>query len=212
MVGLFATRAVNPTGLPADGLVYGGGFTQLGRQAIAAGAVGLYSFVVTLVIGYLITVTIGFRVRPESEAGGLDLNEHAETGYELGLGTGSGRGEDTPALLELSWLRSAHVQAYLRSSTPSVAGEWHLRRRPAVIERLSKVINRRLCRPGEHLVSEDQSQRQTPPPPPVRPGEPVRRPVPAGRQLALHEHWNANYTAALEADLAWRVQREANQA
>jgi Amt family ammonium transporter len=95
MVGLFATRAVNSTGLPADGLVYGGGFTQLGRRAIAVGAVGLYPFVVTLVIGYLITVTIGFRVRPESEAGGLDLNEHAETGYELGLGTGSGRGEDT---------------------------------------------------------------------------------------------------------------------
>jgi hypothetical protein len=95
MVGLFATRAVNSTGLPADGLVYGGGFTQLGRRAIAVGAVGLYPFVVTLVIGYLITVTIGFRARPESEAGGLDLSEHAETGYELGLGTGSGRGEDT---------------------------------------------------------------------------------------------------------------------
>jgi hypothetical protein len=107
-----------------------------------------------------------------------------------------------PALLELSWLRSAHAQAYLRSSAPSVAGEWHLRWRPAVIERLSKVIDRHLCRPGEHLVTEDQSQRQTPPPPPVRPGEPVRRPVPAGRQLALPEHWNANYTAAVEADQA----------
>jgi hypothetical protein len=118
-----------------------------------------------------------------------------------------------PALVELSWLRSAHVQAYLRSSAPSVAGEWHLRWRPAVIERLSKVIDRHLCRPGEHLVSEDQSQRQTPPPPsPVRPGEAVRRPVPAGRQLALPEHWNANYTAAVDADLAWRVQRETNQA
>jgi Amt family ammonium transporter len=43
-------------------------------------------------------VTIGFRARPESEAGGLDLSEHAETGYELGLGTGSGRGEDTGPL------------------------------------------------------------------------------------------------------------------
>jgi hypothetical protein len=32
-----------------------------------------------------------------------------------------------------------------------------------------------------------------------------------GRQLALPEHWNANYAAAVEADLAWRVQREANQ-
>jgi hypothetical protein len=101
---------------------------------------------------------------------------------------------------------------YLRSSAPTVAGEWHLRWRPAVVERLSKVIDRHLCRPGEHLVPEDQSQRQTPPPPPVRPGEAVRRPVPAGRQLALPEHWHANYAAAVEADLAWRSQREANQA
>jgi hypothetical protein len=90
------------------------GFTQLARQAIAAGAVGLYSFVVTLVIGYLITVTIGFRVRPESEAGGLDLNEHAETGYELGSATGSGRDEDTGPLPPVAELTDAQVRALER--------------------------------------------------------------------------------------------------
>jgi hypothetical protein len=30
--------------------------------------------------------------------------------------------------------------------------------------------------------------------------------------VALREHWNVNYTAAVDADLAWRSQREANQA
>jgi hypothetical protein len=39
-----------------------------------------------------------------------------------------------PALVELSWLRSAHVQAYLRSSAPSVEGEWH----PALAPRRSR--------------------------------------------------------------------------
>lgn len=32
-----------------------------------------------------------------------------------------------PAVVELSWLCSAHVQAYLPPSPPSVAGEWHQR-------------------------------------------------------------------------------------
>jgi len=83
LVGVFASRAVNP-GLPVDGLAYGGDTTQLVRQALAAGAVGLYAFVATLVLGYLVRFTIGFRVAASAEVGGLDLEEHAETGYELG--------------------------------------------------------------------------------------------------------------------------------
>jgi hypothetical protein len=112
IVGLVATRTLNPAGLELDGLIYGGGFTQLGRQTIAAGAVGVYSFVVTLLIGYLITVTIGFRVRPDHEAGGLDLNEHAETGYQLGIG--SGRGEDAGPLPPVAELTDAQVRAVER--------------------------------------------------------------------------------------------------
>jgi hypothetical protein len=46
---------------------------------------------------------------------------------------------------------------------------------------------------------------------PARPGPSGGR-SPAGRRLALREHWNVNYTAAVDADLAWRSQREANQA
>jgi Amt family ammonium transporter len=83
LVGVFASPLVNPEYAGEVGLLYGGDATQLRRQAIAAGAVGLYSFVVTLVLGYLIRFTIGFRVRRESEIHGVDEIEHAETGYQL---------------------------------------------------------------------------------------------------------------------------------
>ena len=109
-----------------------------------------------------------------------------------------------PALVELSWLRSAHVQAYLPSSPPSVAGEWHQRWRPGVVERLHVVIDRIACGPGFHLVPE--GDRGAPPPFPLAPG--ARVPLPPGRQLALSQHWQVNYERAVEQDLAWRRQRQ----
>lgn len=108
-----------------------------------------------------------------------------------------------PAVIELSWLRSAHVQAYTPTSAPHVAGEWHQRWRPGVVARLAQVIDRRLCRPGEHLVPQGESQGRQPVPP--RPGE---RLIPPSQQLAEGQHWRENYFAAVEADLRWRTQRE----
>jgi Amt family ammonium transporter len=55
----------------------------LGKQAIAVGAVLAYSFVVTLVIGKLIDLTIGFRVSEEEEVTGIDSAQHLETGYDF---------------------------------------------------------------------------------------------------------------------------------
>src|SRR5436309_7914729 len=52
MVGLFCTTAVNS--LSADGLFYGGGFTQLGKQAVAALAVMVYSFVIAAILALII--------------------------------------------------------------------------------------------------------------------------------------------------------------
>jgi Amt family ammonium transporter len=80
-VGLFATRAVNPQG--ADGLFYGGGYTQLGYQAIAVVAVAAYSFVVTFGLGAFLDRLLGNRVSPRSETIGLDLAEHGEAAYQL---------------------------------------------------------------------------------------------------------------------------------
>ncbi len=89
LIGFFATTQVNSAG--ADGLFYGGGFTQLGKQAIAAGAVLGYSFVITLILGFLIKVTIGFRVSKEDEVAGVDEALHAEGAYDFG-GLGGGHG------------------------------------------------------------------------------------------------------------------------
>ena len=87
-IGLFQTTYVNDTGV--SGLFYGGGASQLGKQAIGAFAVLAFSFVVTLIIGYLIKVTMGWRVSDEEEVTGIDEAEHAESAYEFsGLRSGS---------------------------------------------------------------------------------------------------------------------------
>lgn len=88
LVGLFASAAA-PAGI--DGLFYGGGLDQLWRQAVGAFAVFGYSFVVSLVLGWLIKVTIGFRISEADELAGIDEVEHAETGYHFDDGHGSGQ-------------------------------------------------------------------------------------------------------------------------
>ena len=86
-IGLFGASAVNSVGI--DGLFYGGGSALLGKQAIGVAVVALYSFIATLIIGFAIEKTIGFRVKRDVEVAGIDLNEHAETAYEM---TNSSRG------------------------------------------------------------------------------------------------------------------------
>ena len=81
-IGFFGSSKVNSLGL--DGLFYGGGMTLLGKQALGVGLVMAYSFVMTLIIGFLIEKTIGFRVKSEKELAGVDLTEHAESAYEMG--------------------------------------------------------------------------------------------------------------------------------
>jgi Amt family ammonium transporter len=66
------------------GLFYGGGFAQLGVQALGPVAVGLYSFTVAWILGKIIDKTMGFRVSAEDEVTGVDVTQHAETAYEFG--------------------------------------------------------------------------------------------------------------------------------
>jgi ammonium transporter, Amt family len=101
-VGLFASAA---TTAGVDGLFYGGGFDQLWRQAVGAFAVLFYSFVVTLVIGFLIAKTMGFRLSEEDEVEGIDSVEHAESAYDFATSGGGGRS------LTGSHLTSAKAQA-----------------------------------------------------------------------------------------------------
>jgi Amt family ammonium transporter len=86
-IGFFGSSAVNSIGL--DGLFFGGGTALLGKQALGVAMVASYSFLATLIIGFAIEKTIGFRVTKESELEGVDFNEHAESAYEM---SGSTRG------------------------------------------------------------------------------------------------------------------------
>ncbi|WP_406282225.1 ammonium transporter [Embleya sp. NBC_00896] len=103
--GLLATGHIQSD---AEGLFYGGGFDQLGKQLIGVGAVLAYSFVVTFILGTVIHKTIGFRVSEDDEVAGIDQVEHAETGYDFatlggstrasaGIGTSTGAGATAPA-------------------------------------------------------------------------------------------------------------------
>jgi len=78
-IGFLATKAVTDV----DGLFYGGGGDQLGRQLVACGATFAFSFVATYLIAWVLEKTIGFRVDEEHELSGLDLIVHAETAYDL---------------------------------------------------------------------------------------------------------------------------------
>jgi Amt family ammonium transporter len=78
LIGLLATDVM--TG-DAQGLFYGGGFGQLGKQALGAVVVGTYAFVVSYVLGKIIDRLMGFRITPEDETTGVDFTQHAETAY-----------------------------------------------------------------------------------------------------------------------------------
>jgi ammonium transporter, Amt family len=91
-IGLFATLQVNGAieeVLGADeGLFYGGGLTQLGRQFAGSAIVSVYSFAIAAVLALAIKFTIGLRATPEAEVEGIDVSEHAESGYDLSPTTG----------------------------------------------------------------------------------------------------------------------------
>jgi Amt family ammonium transporter len=63
------------------GLFYGGGFHQLGVQALGLASVGAFTFTVSFVVLFLMKVTVGIRAEPEVEAAGLDVSEHGMWGY-----------------------------------------------------------------------------------------------------------------------------------
>jgi Amt family ammonium transporter len=93
IIGLLATHTVTGTvaygdpKLGVDGLLYGGGLSQLGKQAVAAFSVLAYSFILTFIIGWIINKTMGFRVDEETEVEGIDTGVHAESAYDFVSGS-----------------------------------------------------------------------------------------------------------------------------
>jgi Amt family ammonium transporter len=87
-IGFFGAKlgAVNTASVA--GLFNGGGWTLLGHQAIGAFSVLAYSFTITLIVGFILEKTIGFRVSKDVEQQGVDINEHGETAYDYTSGAG----------------------------------------------------------------------------------------------------------------------------
>ncbi|HLS39751.1 MAG TPA: ammonium transporter [Ornithinicoccus sp.] len=106
VAGLVGTLGIGFLAVPAEGstaggLFYGGGADQLVAQVAATVVTLVYTGVLTLVIAVAIARTIGFRVRPEDEAVGVDLTEHKEVAYVFvdgDLPSPNGAGAGTPEL------------------------------------------------------------------------------------------------------------------
>ena len=73
--GVFAT-------VGAEGLIAGNA-KQVWIQVVDAFACGTYSFIVTLIIAYIIKAVIGIRITAEEETEGTDLNQHGEKAYNF---------------------------------------------------------------------------------------------------------------------------------
>ncbi|WP_301148437.1 ammonium transporter [Mycobacterium simiae] len=82
LIGLLAT-AVMTAG--PQGLLYGGGLAQLGKQSLAIVVVAVYAFSVSYALAKMIDRFMGFRVSPEDEITGVDFTQHAETAYAEGV-------------------------------------------------------------------------------------------------------------------------------
>ncbi|MBQ0052372.1 MAG: ammonium transporter [Treponema sp.] len=77
-VGLFATKTAPGFELAGitEGLFYGGGFAQLGKQFAGMGITILWTVVTITIVFLVLKKTIGLRVSAEEEIVGLDKLEH----------------------------------------------------------------------------------------------------------------------------------------
>jgi Amt family ammonium transporter len=78
--GAFGTLAVGLFALEG-GLLYGGGWSQLGKQAIGVLAIGALVAPTTLIAWTALKYTLGVRVSEEEEVEGLDVGEHGMEAY-----------------------------------------------------------------------------------------------------------------------------------
>ncbi|MFC5405702.1 ammonium transporter [Cohnella soli] len=80
--GLFATEQLaGKVGVGQAGLFYGGGWHQLGVQALSVAVCGAFAFAASFIVLWVVKQAIGFRVTEEQEIIGLDLSEHGNYGY-----------------------------------------------------------------------------------------------------------------------------------
>ena len=77
-MGIFGKSSL---GLAHDGLIYGGGFKQLGIQLLGSASTVVFVMIGMGIVFKLIDVTIGLRVSREEELRGLDIGEHGMEAY-----------------------------------------------------------------------------------------------------------------------------------
>ncbi|MEH7503378.1 ammonium transporter [Neobacillus drentensis] len=78
--GFFATKELATVGKP--GLFYGGGYHQLGVQALGVIASGAFALIASFILLAIIKKAMnGLRVTEEEEIMGLDISEHGSYGY-----------------------------------------------------------------------------------------------------------------------------------
>jgi Amt family ammonium transporter len=99
LTGVFATVAANPAG--ADGLLAGGNWALLGKQALSVLAVAAFSALLTFVLLKVVQAVVGLRVEAEAEYEGLDPHVHGERAYHSG-GISLGLGGHGPTPREAS--------------------------------------------------------------------------------------------------------------
>jgi len=80
--GLFASKAINDAG--GNGLFFGNP-GQLLVQALSVLVTVIFAFVGSLILLKLVDAVVGLRVHEEDEVAGLDLSQHNESAYTLGL-------------------------------------------------------------------------------------------------------------------------------
>uniref|UniRef100_UPI0037CC62B4 hypothetical protein n=1 Tax=Amycolatopsis benzoatilytica TaxID=346045 RepID=UPI0037CC62B4 len=148
-----------------------------------------------------------------------------------------------PAFLQVAWLRSSGIEAYLAHSHPSQAAEFNTRWLDAALAKIAEHIPASRCRaaagrPGDHLVDQLEAQQQghraqaqqpaagpgtgsnpypnpyaqpaqAPAPTPAAPSAPSGRVgSSAGQEVIRPEYWGGYFNQAMQADLAWRRERD----
>ncbi len=108
-VGVFAVSAMTKLAgvAEAPGGLVEGATSQLVKQAISLVAAAGYSFVVSFGLLKLVDALVGLRVNTDEEELGLDLTQHGERGYIMGVGELMGGHAAEPPMLADIALRTS---------------------------------------------------------------------------------------------------------
>lgn len=84
--GMFGVLAIGIWGVDGLGVLHGGGFTQLGIQALGLVAATLWTLPLSFLMFYIIKKTLGLRVTDKIEEAGIDLAYHGIGSYPEFIG------------------------------------------------------------------------------------------------------------------------------